>query len=121
MFIVLSKLSLARCNNGKEEVFSPYDTVSWSVFLYYLSNVLYRKELLHEATDVYYLNKASHSVEWFYGLDLPDHFLAEHSINSVLEKAHYGDYIFCFHGTTVGANYRKDGSSVYPSLAIMLL
>ena len=116
MYVILSSLSLIRCNNGKEVVFSPYDTVSWSVFLYYLSNELYKKKQLREATVIYYLNKVMHSVEWFYALDLPEHFFAEHPHNSVLGKAVYGDYFFCFHGTTVGANYKEDGSPVYPKL-----
>lgn len=116
MYVVLSSLSLARCNNGKEVIFSPYDTVSWSVFLYYLSNSLYRKKHLQEAAIVYYLNKVMHSVEWFYGIELPPHFFAEHPHSSVLGKACYGDYFFCFHGTTVGANYKKDGTPVYPVL-----
>lgn len=43
MYMTLSDLALARCNNGREVIFSPYDTVSWSVFLYYLANSLYKK------------------------------------------------------------------------------
>jgi serine O-acetyltransferase len=57
-----------------------------------------------------------HSVEWFYELELPVHFFAEHPHNCILGKAKYGDYFFCFHGTTVGANYREDGTPVYPVL-----
>lgn len=116
MYMTLSDLALARCNNGREVIFSPYDTVSWSVFLYYLANSLYKKKYIREAEVVYYLNKVMHSVDWYYGIELPPHFWAEHPQGSVLGKACYGDYFFCFHGTTVGANYKKDGTPVYPVL-----
>lgn len=115
-FFSFSKLALSRCYNGKKVIFSPYDTVQWAVFLYYLSNLLWKKSYLNEATVVYYLNKIMHSVEWFYEIELPVHFFAEHPHNSILGKARYGDYFFCFHGTTVGANYKDDGSPVYPRL-----
>jgi serine O-acetyltransferase len=91
-------LSLSRCNNGMEIIFSPCDTVSWAVFLYYLSNLLWKNHCEEEATVVYYLNKVLHSVEWFYALELPNHFFAEHPLNSVLGKAEYGDYFFVFTG-----------------------
>lgn len=48
-------------------------------------------------------------------INLPNHFLAEHPIGSVLGRAEYGDYFFVYQGTTVGGN-RKDGIIYYPTL-----
>ena len=46
-----------------------------------------------------------HTVDWFYQVELPVHFMAEHPLCSVLGKAKYGDYFFVYQGTTViGAN-----------------
>ena len=115
-FVSFQKLSLTRCNSGEKVKLSPYDTVQWAVFLYYLSHILWKKTYTNEATVVYYLNKVLHSVEWFYEIELPDHFFAEHPQGSVLGKAEYGDFFFCFHAVTVGANYREDGKPVYPKL-----
>lgn len=50
-----------------------------------------------------------HSVDWFYAVDLPVHFLCEHPLGCVLGRAVYGDYFFVYQGTTVGGNRRKGG------------
>lgn len=68
-----------------------------------------------EADIVYYLNKIMHANDWFYQIELPEHFMAEHPLGSVLGKAVYGDYLFIYQGTTVGGN-RKDGALLYPTL-----
>ncbi len=56
-----------------------------------------------------------HANDWFYQIELPTHFLAEHPIGSVLGKAAYGDYLFIYQGTTIGGN-RKKGKLFYPIL-----
>ena len=102
------------CENGVVK-FSPFHSVSWSVFLYRLSRILFLQENLREANVVYYLNKIIHSIDWFYGVDLPVHFMAEHPLGTILGKASYGDYLFVYQGVTVGGN-RKDGKLYYPVL-----
>ncbi len=49
-----------------------------------------------------------HSVDWFYAVDLPVHFLCEHPLGSVLGKASYGDYFLIYQGTTVGGSIKGD-------------
>lgn len=110
-------------NKHVAEQFSPYHTVSWSVFLYYLSNAL-GTDLKHsharEAEVTYYLNKVMHANDWFYGIQLPEHFWAEHPLGSVLGRAKYGDYFFVYQGTTVGGN-RKNGELFYPTIGERVL
>lgn len=74
----------------------------WSIFLYYLSNSL--KDYPNEAGKVYYLNKILHSIDWFYEINLPDHFMVEHPLGSVLGRAKYGDYLLIYQGVTIGGN-----------------
>ena len=61
-----------------------------------------------------------HSVDWYYEVKLPVHFMAEHPLGSVLGRAEYGDYLFVYQGTTVGGN-RKDGKLYYPVLGNNIL
>ena len=56
-----------------------------------------------------------HANDWFYAIDLPEHFLCEHPLGSVLGRAEYGDYLFVYQGTTVGGN-RSNGNLYYPVL-----
>ena len=67
------------------------------------------------ADQVYYLNKIMHGVDWFYAIDLPEHFSCEHPLGSVLGRANYGDYLFVYQGTTVGGN-RRNNKLYYPTL-----
>lgn len=68
-----------------------------------------------EADMVYYLNKIMHSNDWFYEISLPEHFLCEHPLGSVLGRASYGDYFVVYQGTTVGGN-RCGRKLFYPIL-----
>ena len=101
--------------NGKESVFSPYMTIHWMLFLYRLSRFLYLEGNVSSADKVYYLNKILHANDWFYAIDLPDHFLCEHPLGSVLGRAQYGDYFFVYQGTTIGGN-RSKGILSYPTI-----
>lgn len=86
----------------------------WSMFLYYLSNSL---KNVCGADKIYYLNKILHGVEWFYEVELPEHFMVEHPIGSVLGRADYGDYLFFYQGVTVGGNISlSSGEVTYPTL-----
>ncbi len=107
----------SRFFNGEEIVFSPYFSVHWMIFLYRLSNAIYRLNIdtPPEADQLYYLNKIMHANDWLYAINLPPHFLCEHPLGSVLGRAEYGDYLFVYQGTTVGGN-RKNGRLFYPTL-----
>lgn len=67
-----------------------------------MSNSL--KDYPNEAGKVYYLNKILHSIDWFYEINLPDHFMVEHPLGSVLGRAKYGDYLLIYQGVTIGGN-----------------
>mgnify|MGYP002510054912 CR=1 FL=1 len=90
-------------------------TVEWSVFLYFVSNELGRSGDEQWASKVYFLNKIMCSVDWFYAIELPAHFWAEHPVGSVLGRAKYGDKLFVYQGTTVGGSPGNDETK-YPEL-----
>lgn len=90
-------------------------SVSYTIFLYLLSNQLFIQGDEDTATYIYYLNKIMHSVDWFYAINLPDIFMAEHPLGSVLGRAKYGDYFMIYQGCTVGGNRNQSGL-FYPEL-----
>ena len=88
--------------NG-ESVFSPFHTTSWTIFLYYLSNELLKRDK-NAADMIYYLNKVLHAVDWYHEIMLPDYFFAEHPLCSVLGRAKYSNYLLIYQGTTIGGS-----------------
>lgn len=101
---------------SEEVTFSPRNTVQYACFLYILSNELYKADLIDEADSVYYLNKIMNCVEWYYAIELPKVWYAEHPIGSVLGKATYGERFFLYQGCTVGGNRDSKGRLAYPSI-----
>lgn len=95
--------------------FNPYHSVMYMIFLYYLSNTLYKRSIRpHLCDKVYYLNKIMHSVDLFYAIELPDHFGAEHPLGAIMGRAKYGDGFFFYQACTVGGTKDKEGNIYYP-------
>lgn len=98
--------------------FSPYHSVQYMIFLYYLSHYLFlhRKECLQLCDKIYYLNKILNSVDLFYAIELPSHFGAEHPLGAVMGRAKYSDGFFFYQGCTVGGTRSVDGNLYYPEI-----
>lgn len=92
--------------NGSVKI-SHLHTSQYAMFLYYMSNTLFRHDESHIATLIYYLNKIMHSVDWYYEIELPDYFIAEHPMGSVLGRAKYQSGFSFNQGVTVGGNKGK--------------
>jgi serine O-acetyltransferase len=124
--VALKKVEICFCasqskylHDGEKMIFSPQHSVTWMIFLYYLSHELAMNQVSgrKEADCVYYLNKIMHDVDWYHAIELPPHFMAEHPLGSVLGRAKYGDYFMVYQGTTVGGNgFKEDGSICYPEI-----
>ena len=84
------------------------NSVQYAIFLYYFSNQLYLDKNEELAEYIYYLNKMMNLVEWFYAVSLPDVFGSEHPLSTVLGRAEYQNYFFCYQGLTVGGNWKND-------------
>ncbi len=100
--------------------FSPYNSVHYSIFLYYLSNLTGKAMGDRMADQIYYLNKIMNGVDWYWAIELPEHFVAEHPVGTVLGRAQYGDYFCVYQGVTVGGN-RKEGKICYPKIGNYVL
>ena len=87
----------------------------YMIFLYYLSNETYKRNVCPGLCDkIYYLNKIMHSVDLFYAIELPTKFGAEHPLSSVMGRAKYSDGFFFYQGCTVGGTKDKEGNLYYP-------
>jgi len=98
-----------------EPVFTPMNSVQYSVYLYLLSRAIFLQHGgVKEADVVYCLNKMMNSCDWFYAVNLPEIFYVEHPIGSVMGRAEYGNNFFFYQGCTVGGNRDKEGNLCYP-------
>lgn len=102
---------------GVQEVFfNPYHSVQYMIFIYYLSNTIYKNIPNTKLCDkLYYLNKMLNGVDLFYQIELPTHFGAEHPLGSVIGRAHIDDCFYFYQNCTVGGTI-KNNKEVYPNI-----
>lgn len=73
-------LTTERCLAMRSQQFDPLNSHHFLVYLFWLANELFRREqsesgsLLNLPTKLYLLNKALHSVELFYEVEMPSEF-----------------------------------------------
>lgn len=91
--------------NG-EVYFNPFHSGQYTIFLYYLSNTIFRsaKESLTLADRIYYLNKIMNGCDLFYEVELPEIFFLDHPVGSVMGRAKYSNYFAFGQNCTVGNN-----------------
>ncbi|MDC1379317.1 transferase, partial [Algibacter sp.] len=94
-----------------EAYFNPYHSGQYTVFLYFFSNSLFKAGPDHSrlADKIYYLNKIMNSCDLFYEIELPEIFMLDQPVGSVLGRAKYGNYFMFTQNCTVGSN-----KGVYP-------
>ena len=89
-------------------VFNHLNSDHYCIFLYFFSNTLYKNGANKSLCEkLYYLNKLLNSVEMFYEVILPDIFLVNHPIGTVLGRAKYRDYLTVYQNCTIGSNTNK--------------
>lgn len=96
-----------------EVFFNPFHSGQWCVFLYYLSNTIYREEgVLTSLPDkIYMLNKSLNSCDLFYEVNLPDIFFLDHPLGTVIGRATIKNFFTFSQGCTVGNN-----KGVFPTI-----
>lgn len=96
--------------NG-EVYFNPYHAAQYTIFLYFLSNALFKnnKENSMLCDKIYYLNRMLNGCDLFYEVNLPDIFFLDHPLGSVIGRGQFGNYFSFSQGCTVGNN-----KGVYP-------
>ena len=103
--------------NG-ETFFNPYISTQYIIFLYYFANAIYKSEPEQsELCDkLYYLNKSLNAIDVFYAVDLPDFFMCEHPVGSVMGRGVYGNGFLFYQNCAVGGFHLENGNIVYPRI-----
>lgn len=105
--------------DGKDVHFNHLHTDQYAMFLYLLSNSVWQEsqdEVL--ASKIYVLNKALHSVDIFYQVEMPDIFLLVHPVGTVLGRATYKDYFVAYQRVTIGGNTNLEYPNLGEGLAV---
>jgi serine O-acetyltransferase len=91
----------------KDEVFfNPFHSEQWCIFLYFLSNSLYKKTKSNMilCDKIYYLNRMLNSCDLFYEVMLPDIFFLGHPLGTVIGRGTFKNYFSFSQGCTIGNN-----------------
>jgi len=91
-------------SDGTRTRFSHLHTDHYAAFLYFVSRAAYGAGEEPLAAKVYALNKALHALDVFYEVQLPDIFLFQHPVGTVLGRAKFSDYLFVAQRCTVGSS-----------------
>ena len=120
---------LEHCINAvrmwREGEFDVLHSSQYAIFLYYLSNTLWRAGGdLRVCIKLFLLNKALNGIDCFYEIALPEVFFIGHSVGIVLAKASYGNHLVLYQNATVGKNHGvapviEDGVVLYPHSAVI--
>ncbi|MEP3428001.1 MAG: hypothetical protein ABJL33_15155 [Hyphomicrobiales bacterium] len=97
--------------DGKSPIFNHLHGDQYTMWLYFLSNTVYRQG--GDATvcsKLFLLNKALHGCDIFYEVALPKIFLVVHPLGTVLGRGNYNDFFVAYQRCGVGSNH-----NVYPS------
>lgn len=84
--------------------FNIFNSTQYPIFLYRLSQELFKINKVEIAEAVFYLNKIMHSIDLFYKINLGQQFLLGHTLGSVFCSAKYGNYNVYHHGILIGIN-----------------
>jgi len=106
----LSRLNDKYAKIDNSIVFNHLHTDHYAMFLYLLANTIYKNNgNLLIANKIYALNKALHSLDVYFEVDLPDIFFFQHPVGTVLGRAKYSDYLVVYQRCTIGGKDR-----IYP-------
>ncbi len=104
LFYCFSNIKLKYYFDGKNVLFNHLNSDHYCMFLYLLSNTIFKLSNKHEklATKVFLLNKVLHGIDVFYSVELPKVFLFAHPVGTILGHAKYGNNFCVFQGCSVG-------------------
>ena len=120
-----SKINAKYFRNGSDVLFNHLHGDHYAMFLYMLSNILYRNgSNLDLCTKIFQLNKYLHCVDAFYEIELPEIFLFVHPLGTVLGRANYSNYLIVYQHCNVGSNRNsyptlKEYVSLHPGSSIL--
>ena len=92
------------------EVYSnPFHSGQYCIYLYWLSRTMYEAGNNFLADKIYYLNKIMNGCDMFYEVELPEVFMLDHPVGSVIGRGTFGDGFTFGQGCTIGNN-----NGIYP-------
>lgn len=98
--------------DGTQAVFDHLHGDQYAMWLYFLSNQLYRDGApAHWCKKLFLLNKSLHGCDIFHEVALPSVFLLVHPLGTVLGRAAYNDHLLVYQRCGVGSN-----RDIYPQL-----
>lgn len=97
-------------SNG-ETYFNPFHSGQYCIYLYFLSNEVWKKGNNLLADKIYYLNKVMNGLDLFYQVELPEYFTLDHPVGSVIGRGKYSNGFSFGQNCTVGNN-----KGIYPIL-----
>ena len=107
-----SKIDVKYFFDGKRPVFDHLNSDQYAMWLYWMSNQLYKDGApLNWSKKVFLLNKMMHGCDIFYEVELPSIFLLVHPLGAVLGRGVYQDYLMVYQRTSIGSNHNN-----YPEL-----
>lgn len=97
--------------DGETAVFSHLHGDQYAMWLYLLSNELFRQGgPPATCSKLFLLNKALHGIDAFYEVSLPSVFLLVHPLATVLGRGAYSDFFVAYQRCGVGSN-----NDIYPT------
>jgi serine O-acetyltransferase len=93
--------------------FNPFHSGQWCIFLYYLSNSLFKESISNRilCDKIYYLNRMLNSCDMFYEVNLPDIFFLDHPLGAVIGRGSFSNNFSFSQGCTIGNN-----TGIFPKL-----
>jgi len=113
------------CAPWRPDQFNVLQSSQHTIFLYYLSNTMFRRSgETAAATRLFLMNKAFNGIDLFYEIAMPEVFYIGHSLGIVLAKATYGNYLVLYQNSTVGRHKDQipvigDRVVLYPNTAVI--
>lgn len=92
--------------DGETAIFNHLHGDQYAMWLYILSNELYRQGAdASLCSKLFLLNKSLHACDIFYEVSLPSVFLLVHPLGTVLGRANYSDFFVAYQRCGVGSNH----------------
>ena len=96
---------------GDNTIFNHLNADHYCSFLYRLANKVWKETAdVNIATKLFLLNRNFNGVDIYYEVELPDIYLLNHSVGSVIGRAKYSDYLLINQKCNIGSNHGKHPS-----------
>ena len=91
--------------DGDRTMFNHLNSDQYAMFLYRLSNLLFKETGdVNVSTKLFLLNKCLHGIDLFYEVELPQIFLINHPLGTVLGRGKYSDFFIAHQKCNIGSN-----------------